>query len=443
MTQITHDEILHDCAVSAAQLYETLQRQEADRTNTRRQWLVLLADNPDLKALDERIASLERTTKSLKDALNDALEEWKTAAAAAHVDGWSTAKTFQDGMVTAVTRKNVIIDSDHSAMLQFGMQVVKEFPDYLPVLFKPDPDGFKKLATDNPAALQALGFLAVPEEVMRVESVVGGRINKGWERKALELLPLELDHPALPAGEAPTAKMLIGDEYPKEFRRVAPLVLERDNWSCMAGECPEYGEGLHVHHINHDKNNNGPNNLISLCPRCHGTFGKDGDANETFAAIARKQSEGASAEWRQAFYAILGEAGDWRSAKENCHMSADETSSQAAQDRKPATDGSGSARRAVMTKTSTSTYRLSFEANGERTCRLKCAIAALLADAEAAVEALEAPVVMEIPGNRVIPEMVNDPGRHHAELAKANREYRNDERRKCRARRNDRNSRRD
>ena len=315
----THDHTLHDCAVNAARLLENLRQREAERTALRRQWLARLAADPELKEMDSQIASHERVAKTLRDALKGALDSWREAVAAAFRDGWYKQKTFQDGMVTAVTKENVVINKDRSAMLQFGMRVLKTHPELLPVLFKPDPAGFKKLATENPKVLEAAGYLTIPPEVMQIDTVIGGRINEGWERKALELLPLP---PAPEEEEAlPTAKALIGDDYPRDFRMIAPLILERDHWSCMAGDCPEYGEGLHVHHINRNKNDNVPNNLISLCGSCHGEVHQalahgDPGMNDQLQVTARRRTAEGTSEWRMSVFKILGEKTDWRTWKE-------------------------------------------------------------------------------------------------------------------------------
>ena len=319
MSEQTHDHTLHDCAVNAARLYENLGQQESERRALRRQWLARLAADPELKELDSQIAIRERSAKSLRDALKGALVAWQEAVAAAYKDGWEKQKTFQDGMVTAVTRKNIVIHADSSAMLQFGMSVIAEHPALLPVLFKPDPAGFKKLATENPKALEAAGYLTIPPEVMQIDTVIGGRINEGWERKALELLPLPPPHEDEAA--LPTAKALIGDDYPRDFRMIAPLILERDHWSCMAGDCPEYGEGLHVHHINHNKNDNVPNNLISLCGSCHGKVHQaqahgDPVMNDQLKVTARRRTADGTSEWRMSIFKILGDKLDWRSWKE-------------------------------------------------------------------------------------------------------------------------------
>lgn len=60
-------------------------------------------------------------------------------------------------------------------------------------------------------------------------------------------------------------------DYPKEFWKIREEIRERDNHICQ--ECKwteeQLGEALSVHHIDFNKQNNNPNNLISLCRSCH------------------------------------------------------------------------------------------------------------------------------------------------------------------------------
>ncbi|MEK6880326.1 MAG: HNH endonuclease signature motif containing protein, partial [Nanoarchaeota archaeon] len=55
--------------------------------------------------------------------------------------------------------------------------------------------------------------------------------------------------------------------YGKEFGPELKLqIKERDNFICQ--ECGDYRD-LTIHHIDYNKKNNNPNNLITLCRSCH------------------------------------------------------------------------------------------------------------------------------------------------------------------------------
>lgn len=45
-------------------------------------------------------------------------------------------------------------------------------------------------------------------------------------------------------------------------------IKERDNNTCQL--CKRFSYSLHIHHIDSNKGNNNENNLVSLCPQCHG-----------------------------------------------------------------------------------------------------------------------------------------------------------------------------
>lgn len=62
-------------------------------------------------------------------------------------------------------------------------------------------------------------------------------------------------------------------EYPKEFNNTLKnKIRERDNYCCQIcnKNQSELNEKLSVHHIDYNKKNNIPENLISLCRNCHG-----------------------------------------------------------------------------------------------------------------------------------------------------------------------------
>lgn len=59
--------------------------------------------------------------------------------------------------------------------------------------------------------------------------------------------------------------------YPPEFNaNLRQSILARDDYTCqLCGVSPEDKRELHPHHIDYDKNNCQPENLITLCHSCH------------------------------------------------------------------------------------------------------------------------------------------------------------------------------
>jgi len=62
---------------------------------------------------------------------------------------------------------------------------------------------------------------------------------------------------------------LYGLEFNNDLKEV---IRNRDRRKCFICEKTEVeiGYRLHIHHMDYNKRNNNPNNLISLCKSCHG-----------------------------------------------------------------------------------------------------------------------------------------------------------------------------
>ncbi len=67
------------------------------------------------------------------------------------------------------------------------------------------------------------------------------------------------------------------EPYSKEFVRVREKIRARDNWHCVDCGIPqeEFEKALDVHHVDGDKSNNDPTNLVTLCKKCHGIRKKE------------------------------------------------------------------------------------------------------------------------------------------------------------------------
>ena len=57
--------------------------------------------------------------------------------------------------------------------------------------------------------------------------------------------------------------------YPQEFKKIKKKIYERDNYQCQFPYCIEIHNKLNAHHIDYNKKNNNPENLITLCINCH------------------------------------------------------------------------------------------------------------------------------------------------------------------------------
>lgn len=81
-------------------------------------------------------------------------------------------------------------------------------------------------------------------------------------------------------------------DYAYNWKSLCKKIKDRDKWTCqLCGERRKrWGHFLHVHHIDEDKTNNHPHNLISLCSKCHHPIhGKD-DIRDKLSRIAAQKA---------------------------------------------------------------------------------------------------------------------------------------------------------
>jgi len=82
-------------------------------------------------------------------------------------------------------------------------------------------------------------------------------------------------------------------EYSHDWKAICQDIKNRDSWICqLCGEQRKrWGHKLHVHHIDGDKLNNHPHNLISLCASCHAPVHGDNEAVNVLCAIAIRNTQ--------------------------------------------------------------------------------------------------------------------------------------------------------
>jgi hypothetical protein len=67
------------------------------------------------------------------------------------------------------------------------------------------------------------------------------------------------------------------NDYPLEYYRIRPFILKRDNYTCQICN-KEQPKIINVHHKDHNRKNNNPENLVTNCASCHSKFGKNNNA---------------------------------------------------------------------------------------------------------------------------------------------------------------------
>lgn len=58
-------------------------------------------------------------------------------------------------------------------------------------------------------------------------------------------------------------------DYPAEYYKIRKSIIQRDGGSCAVPMCRTRDVRVHVHHIDYNKENNSPLNLITACPSCN------------------------------------------------------------------------------------------------------------------------------------------------------------------------------
>lgn len=69
-----------------------------------------------------------------------------------------------------------------------------------------------------------------------------------------------------------TCSVCLRNGYPRTFYRNRKIALIRDSYRCQC--CGDKKNKIIVHHLDCDKNNNSPSNLITLCDQCHRSLHK-------------------------------------------------------------------------------------------------------------------------------------------------------------------------
>lgn len=103
-----------------------------------------------------------------------------------------------------------------------------------------------------------------------------------------------------------------GMSYAKFYAEMRPLVMDRDGRKCVVCSTEELpfvairsGQevtrtNLHVHHINEDVNDNRPENLVTLCHKCHPRHHSGKTPLLWFGMYAKGASESMTSRWKDA-----------------------------------------------------------------------------------------------------------------------------------------------
>lgn len=74
--------------------------------------------------------------------------------------------------------------------------------------------------------------------------------------------------------------------YSSDWKRLCKQIKERDKQTCQLCNTSYQGRKLHVHHIDENRDNNHPHNLITVCYACHGPLHGDADIRPKLTVLA-------------------------------------------------------------------------------------------------------------------------------------------------------------
>ena len=101
-----------------------------------------------------------------------------------------------------------------------------------------------------------------------------------------------------------------GLEYPSYYRyKVVPLIRKRAKNRCEY--CDVTRAIKEVHHIDHRRFHNRPENLIYLCRRCHKNYGHNDAGRPDFERIAPERTRAMSIGWHEAMHDVMAYAERW------------------------------------------------------------------------------------------------------------------------------------
>ena len=64
--------------------------------------------------------------------------------------------------------------------------------------------------------------------------------------------------------------------YPSGWNPLSKAIKERDNFQCQSTSCKGKSKILLTHHVDFNKKNNNPSNLMTVCKSCHAIIHKLG-----------------------------------------------------------------------------------------------------------------------------------------------------------------------